>query len=1686
MAENVPPTTSNQSIQPAAPAPKRKRRRWPWVIVAILVLLVLLVLFAPMIASTAPVRSFVVGKINENVNGKVDIHDWSIGWTGGIVVNGIRVLDDKGVQILQVEKFSTQLSLIDAMRKKIDLGKTSLDGVDFNLTIDKDGHSNFERLAKASTKPSTEKERGPHEKGPGGPLPDVSVDFTANVRGTIQQEGQPTVHLDPSTISAKIPNINDPITEDVDLALRVGDGAPGKVKLSGTVDAIDANQVNVDKLSADQNVTIATIDLAALTPFLKIAGAPVELRGVSDGSLKVKLGGTSDADVSGEIKVAKFEASGDVFKGGDKFVSIAVNIPVNITRKVQGSTTQIVIKNTAVKLDQGNITISADATQESLASAGRLLPAAIARAMGKPVDANAQPIAIAQSGKVDLTADLDVANIANQLKHTISIPEDRTIDKGRLTHATHIELANNSAVISTTTDLPDLQGTSQGKKVALSPIHAEAGVSAVGGATPDLRDVKIDARSGDDAHPGFFRVKGGGPTLAKINLGGDIDLAKMQAEASQFVDLDELVNGKPGADAQAAAREPLKLAGVGTFSLTTDGDLTKPDSTIATGAKLDLSDVDIRGLKSLAAPIHEPMVSLAYSGTAQRGTDEKHFITGVKDATVSLTTGKKDAPTVQLAASADLTMAGKVTAPRFELTKLDVDLPRAQDELAPMLAPASAAPVNPYVDKSAPLPGAPPTSQPSVMTQLAQRLLSITSGRLTGSAAGSYDGATLTFSKPLVLSMQKVTLEKTQDGQKTRVLDGETFDVNLAGTASIADGKSAKLSQLTVTSSSNIVRVEKSPDKDLVISLSPDGAPGGSGSLHVNSDLARAKQVADAFSGSTAKPDPATALHSGKLDGTLAFNRAANQPQTSIDANLALTELTVGDKLKGERLDVVTNATVPDAFDTAQAKLDVKSAFATVSVPDAQLMLKRGKGDESKVGVWEMIRNASAKIDVPDLPKLYALAGAFSAPPPTPPAGAAPSPPPMDVASGALSMSMTIARDDAKKATNINLTDLHASKLALRRGERQFAFPRDVALKLAAMIGATTDIQTIQISQLDGDLGVSKLSMPQPIAITNLVGGGTPNANGTIELGGSLKDVTPLLAVLGGGNELPYTGDFAIKQALTTQGDTIALVGDVTTKQFTVLDSTDRSKTVFTEPEVAIKNNVTVDTKKQIATINALSVDMPQTQALGVKVTGGVEDWAVQRKVNNVKIDLTYDLPKLWPIVHPMLIKPGEEDQFKDMKIAGKYTKTFVVSGNYPASSADGKPLPWNESVRSLYAAGELAVDLLDTSGVTLEQLALPITMIKGQVITNYADGHKPTPAKFNGGTLDLGNILLDVTQPVARIAVVDKDKKLVQKASINSLLGDTLGKYVNPVFTNSERAKGLLDVTANYVEAVAADSATIKSEQSGRAKITFSLTDMDIANPLGTMIAGGAINKMSSALNMGGVSNNEADVFQGQIKDAVVTLENGRTTQDITMQLVDPSTVKITPDGKKIEAKPMLMSFKGDIRLSDLTQSLNVVFPSQLIAKFIPDHDIQKGFIDAFPSGVPLSLKGTTSKPVIDYGNIIGKFAQGFVQGKLLNSAIGGGKKSDAAEGGDGGGGAVGGGAGGLGGLLEQALSGDKDKDSDKDKDKDKEGKDKDKNDKKKQQSKKKQEAPESATTKKSKQDAPNTATTKKSKPGQ
>src|ERR1700712_3624359 len=107
MAEQNPvpdPAQSSQSQSngvpgaPGSPPPAveetvRRGRRWPKVLGGVLLLIVLLVVFAPSIASTGPMRSLILNGVNDDLEGKIEIADWSIGWNSGITVDGLKLLD---------------------------------------------------------------------------------------------------------------------------------------------------------------------------------------------------------------------------------------------------------------------------------------------------------------------------------------------------------------------------------------------------------------------------------------------------------------------------------------------------------------------------------------------------------------------------------------------------------------------------------------------------------------------------------------------------------------------------------------------------------------------------------------------------------------------------------------------------------------------------------------------------------------------------------------------------------------------------------------------------------------------------------------------------------------------------------------------------------------------------------------------------------------------------------------------------------------------------------------------------------------------------------------------------------------------------------------------------------------------------------------------------------------------------------------------------------------------------------------------------------------------------------------------------------------------------------------------------------------------------------------------------------
>ncbi|MEO6437046.1 MAG: hypothetical protein ABIP55_14985, partial [Tepidisphaeraceae bacterium] len=806
----------------------------------------------------------------------------------------------------------------------------------------------------------------------------------------------------------------------------------------------------------------------------------------------------------------------------------------------------------------------------------------------------------------------------------------------------------------------------------------------------------------------------------------------------------------------------------------------------------------------------------------------------------------------------------------------------------------------------------------------------------------------------------------------------ETESIVAAGAIEMPPGKTmvATLQQLAVTSSTGLVTVQKGGQGPLVVQIAPSGAIGGDGELVITSDLKRVNDVLQAMGGQSAVTTSAGQLTSGNFAATL---KLASQEKTGTDIQLDggidnLSVTTNAAPIQNEKVTITVRANTPADFSAVNvASAVIDSSFAKTQVTDTELLLGGG--------TFEMLKRAKIRIDLPDLAKTYAVVQAFT-PPSTQPVDPTTQPiDPLKIKGSAI-VQLDIVREGS--ITRVTAPEIVANNVELTRGKRApFAFDKPISLKLAAELGtkkvpttASTQpveqVDQIKIAQLSGDLGgIAMLALPDGIVLTALTTEASA-ANGKIGLSGPLEPLMRLLSVVQDADPMPYRGNYAVAQTVGTETGNVKLAGNVTVDDFQVLGAD--GKPQFTEKQIVLANDVVADPAKKIATIKNIELTMPQSQAASVKLVGKVEDWEVQRKLDGTTVVVAPDLEKLWPIIKPMLA-PETQESLKDLKIAGKTPWTFNIAGSYPANDK------WQESIKPLTVNGALAVGLLDTSGVNLQNLELPVSLANGQLVTLYMNKPKAEraakPAQLNGGTLDLNSILVDLTGDEMRISI-GKNQKLVTNASFNPLLGDSLGKFINPVFANTTRAQGLIDLTVVSCDKLALGEG-MKGPKSGKAELLFSLREMDIANPLGGLLFADSLNKLGLSKQ-----TSSTDAFRGQIQDAVITIDRGVVTERIVLEIGNkPPDNAIAASPTKSQLYPM--KFEGTVRMSDLKQNLLVNLPAQMFNS----SDIEK----FFPEGIPVTLGGTTTRPVPDFGD----FAKAFVEAQAkaqLGNLLGGEKK--------------------------------------------------------------------------------------------
>jgi hypothetical protein len=1608
----------------APPAPKkpRRRRRWPFVVGGLLLLLVLLVVLLPTLAGTSPVRSLVLGQVNQRINGRVEVADWSLGWTTPVSVSGLKVFDRNGSQILELPRLTTELKLLDAARGRLHFGKVTVDGLDALVRRDAKGEINFARLVPP----------GP-ETPAAGPttLPDIRGELhLVNCRATFEDQLQGQTFFFPSIAgTVKCPDINATIENALEIACRVGDAPAGKLTVVGNLDVADGNVIVTDKMAADEKLTFQGVELGSFAFALGKDGPLNKLAGLTSGAVSLRFRGGEGGSVEAQLTSTGFAAGGPALEG-DTFATqrLALTVPPTTIAMPAGPgdwktwTLRVGSSGAAdrvrLEIDQGHVEVGAEAPLQALANLADNRPPGAA-------------------GRVLAEVELDVGALAAQMPRALALQEGLTLSSGRFTHTTDLQLAPDRATVKNLeVHLTDVRGQRAGKPVSLQPIDLALTASTFGGgwASPRVRDLNLTLTSG------FANAQFSGQDIAALSGQAAGDLKRLQDELGQIVDLGDLKLSGPF-DVLVSSRGDVAAGGNATLSAT-----------------VAVNDLVVEGLKDKPA-IRQKRVFLEAGGEVVRRPDGS--VDQLRTGRIVLNTGDPAQPTVAVrvvapavvmapAASAPTGPAPSAPAPAasaaappsavtsatYQIEQFAIDLPRAQSEFGG------------FVD--------------------ALKEYAFDRGILNVTGGGKYEGGALTYDGAVALSA--LTLARTPapaPGQPAapRPARVEVLrDYNLTTDAAFAYAPEAGGSRIDVTKLSlrdnrEMLALAKADGPPLRIVTTADGALRPSGKIELRADLKQLNDVNERLAAASAEAlapaGPSAELRSGKLAGTVELAQAAAR-EIRLLGNFEGSELTVaapgGNALNNEKVTIAADLRARDDFSSATVdKLDVTGGLLTANVTGTALQLTVGEGAAARPATLvEMVQSAAIKADVPDLGKIQALMDAFATPtapaapaparaeivippgpaaaagavlvaqsrqqppppdqiigrrpraPAQPPAKPLPgqrenarpreqqSPPPQAVAGesaeepappikmtgGSASLSLNIQRQGGRVVITPGLT---AKNVSLARGPGAYTLdaadlrtslsfvpvppPATAPAPVQAAGGATAapvpslaeQMRDVQVPSLVLNAAGSTITLIEPVVVSDLAGvarlfsdpksaraaNDAATVKAAVRASGDVGKLSALLVALGylgdpQAEKQPYSGAYVLEQRLAGGRDGIAAGGKLDLNDFTVAGGSS-----FNEKAIRFVNDVTLDPAKDALSLRNITLAMESTKALELKLAGNVLDYSTQRRFENVAGTIGYDWAKLWEIVRPMLSK--EQQESLKLRVAGQAQRRFAVGGSYPAVGPGGQPLPFHQAVRSLTGHFEGGFQVVEVNGLTIENLELPLTLRDGKVIVAYHDreGDQAFPplASCNGGRLNVGGAVVDLTEEDPRLTMRE-NTVLLEGATLNPLFSDMFGHLINnPMFVNPTEARGLVGITVTRCERLPLSSLMFKNapQNDGRAEFFFAINEVYLGN-----------SKLLEALKLAGQSE-FARSLQGSIRDSKISLQRGRSSQDIVFNVGEGE-------------RPLRITGTTDLETKRL--NLTLYLPPQLLRQL---GSTGRQVAELMADGLPVPVGGTTTAPQLD-----------------------------------------------------------------------------------------------------------------------
>lgn len=317
--DDIPDADEMAAVQEAAAPSTKHKRWWRWPVrlaVGGVLVLLLAVALLPTLLSTGPGTRWVVGKINQQIPGTVEVDDLKLAWVKGQQLENVRLLDPLGHPVATVGRVElSDVGLIGLLRGSKDFGVVLIDTANVTLEQDAQGSVNLDRALGTSmfaAPPQQAADKAPApQKSPTKP---TTKPKTKPARSTLPDDLHLQFAMRDVSVSMAGPDMPD-VSVVMPEATLTADG-PGKlgVTLDATVtEGGDRGRTHMvgkitDLFDARGKLTLANAEFDVEGEIEDLPLAALDRLTAGQGRLQTLIGPTLDAQISVQGQTADLAA----------------------------------------------------------------------------------------------------------------------------------------------------------------------------------------------------------------------------------------------------------------------------------------------------------------------------------------------------------------------------------------------------------------------------------------------------------------------------------------------------------------------------------------------------------------------------------------------------------------------------------------------------------------------------------------------------------------------------------------------------------------------------------------------------------------------------------------------------------------------------------------------------------------------------------------------------------------------------------------------------------------------------------------------------------------------------------------------------------------------------------------------------------------------------------------------------------------------------------------------------------------------------------------------------------------------------------------------------------------------------------------------------------------------------------